>query len=140
LNYEKEPFVQEEPERTYFEMKLVFYGIEEDFKRIDECLCKKHFRVFTWICDEIQRWYMEQIYMKRVYYGGFNTDRKDIGHAVFSIYCRYKIWTDQTSHVVFISIQRILIRFIWISAGYGNLNVSVLIDLKYVFTEKGAAL
>lgn len=95
--YEKEPFVEEEPEEAYFEMKPVFYGIEEDFKIIDESLRKKYFRVFTWICDEIHRWYMEQIYMKmesilrsavaltaetkgiEVYYGGYMEDLTLIG-------------------------------------------------------------
>lgn len=95
--YEEEPFVEEEPDCIYFDMKRAFGGIEEDWHEIDEVLHQKFIRVFAGEKEEIHRWYMERIYIAlenimktavekmhksgaiTVYYGGYMEEIKAIG-------------------------------------------------------------
>ncbi len=95
--YEGEPFVEEEPDCTYFSMKSAFSGIEEDFYEMDEELHQNFIRVFAGEKEEIHRWYMERIYIAlesimqmavekmqkskgvNVYYGGYMEEVKIIG-------------------------------------------------------------
>lgn len=95
--YEREPFVEEEPDCIYFSMKSLFLGIEEDWREMDRELCQNFIRVFAGEKEEIRRWYMERIYIalesmmkeavekiqKRgavdVYYGGYMEEIKVIG-------------------------------------------------------------
>lgn len=95
--YEGEPFVEEEPDCTYFSMKSTFSGIEEDFHEMDEELHQNFIRVFAGEKEEIHRWYMERIYIAlesimqmavekmqkskgvNVYYGGYMEEVKIIG-------------------------------------------------------------
>ncbi len=95
--YEEEPFVEEEPDCIYFNMKRAFSGIEEDWNEIDEVLHQKFIRVFAGEKEEIHRWYMGRIYIAlenimktavekmhkigaiTVYYGGYMEEIKAVG-------------------------------------------------------------
>jgi len=60
--YEKEPFVEEDPDCVYLSLKLLFQGIERDLKQMDQNLHKKFIRIFQGETEEIRRWYMNKIY------------------------------------------------------------------------------
>lgn len=87
--YEKEPFVEEDPDRVYFSIKLLFQGIEEDLKKIDEKLHKKFIRMLRGETEEIRRWYMKKIYtnlgciLKKVANGGQKTNGIGIYYGEF---------------------------------------------------------
>lgn len=95
--YGGEPFVEEEPDCIYFNMKSIFSGIEEDWHEMDKELHQNFIRVFAGEKEEIRRWYMERIYIAlesimrmavkkmqknkgvNVYYGGYMEEIKIIG-------------------------------------------------------------
>lgn len=87
--YAGEPFVEEEPACIYFNMQPIFKGIDEDLQEIEQKLHEKYIRVFSCEIEEIQRWYMEQIYKNFVYIMVSAMDRIQKGKRIEIYYGEY---------------------------------------------------
>lgn len=65
--YEGEIFVKEEPDCIFFNMQSGFSGINEDMQEMDKSLHSKFIRISQGEKEEIQKWYIEQVYKKFIY-------------------------------------------------------------------------
>ncbi len=60
--YKGEPFVEEEPERVYLDLRGVFKDAEADCMEMNRILGKKFVRVLDAEKEEIRRWYLHLLY------------------------------------------------------------------------------
>lgn len=95
--YEKEPFVEEEPDSFYYSVRELLAEVVEDRKMMEMKLQSNFTRIFPSETEEIFRWYMEGLYMAlgnvfeeilrniptennlNVYFGGYMDELKLIG-------------------------------------------------------------
>ncbi len=62
--YADEPFVDEEPDCVYYNLGLLFEGIEDDLQYMNKELRNKYIRIMASEKEELRRWFMDKIYMR----------------------------------------------------------------------------
>ena len=95
--YGGEPFVEEEPDGTCLDMRLLFTSVETDLQEIDHELEAQFLKVLPAEKETVHRWYLEQLYIglgtvleevlaeiqkddgMGVYYGGYMEELRMIG-------------------------------------------------------------
>lgn len=61
--YFDEPFVEEEPDSRYYDLGLLFEGIDNDLECMNKELGKKFIRILSSEKEEIRRWFVDNIYI-----------------------------------------------------------------------------